>query len=255
MIFNDNNDFLKNNPLDLEKIIELHNSGILQWSHKNKKENQCWAILYAARTGKLDIVKWLWENKYCNDPFIPLEEAIKHGQIDIVKWIDKTLTKGEEKYPVFSMMDHAARHGKLDIVKYFYENKRKYSYQAMYNAGHYGHFDVVKWLFENKCVLRMPKVTLNMLMNRKQYEIADYFINKNITNLKYMYRFQYDKFLPYVQQKLKKIFSKGVITNAIYNYKLRRQKWARTVIGDFIAKNYFWRPDSKYIARMVSAFD
>ena len=116
-------------PKSIDKAAEYGQLAIIQWIH-NHPSNQ-WrdnfsfttvdatkqAIYHAAFHGRLDIVKWLYENRKegCN------EEAISA----------------------------AASNGHLDIVKYLYQHNQPYNLDSiLFLAARHGHFPIIQWACE-----------------------------------------------------------------------------------------------------------
>ncbi|KAJ3319096.1 hypothetical protein HDU76_000652 [Blyttiomyces sp. JEL0837] len=97
---------------------------------------------------RLDVLKEL--HHWCNCPGIftnAMDRAAELGKLDIVKWLHENRTEG----CTTDAMDLAASNGYLNVVKYLHENRNEgCTTAAMDSAAGKGFLDVVKWLHENR---------------------------------------------------------------------------------------------------------
>ena len=98
--------------VDLEKVIQMHNDGV-QFTTQIMDD--------AAIHGRLDVVKWLHENRTEGCTKVAMNHAACGGFIDIVKWLHENRTEG----CTTGAMDLAAANGYLNIVKWLHENRTK----------------------------------------------------------------------------------------------------------------------------------
>jgi hypothetical protein len=164
------------------KIAELSSISTLefawdnvQWGRRDRFENVinqpgfCWSV---ARTNKLELLKWIREEKECDWSLCTIETAAKQGNLEMVKYcianqcpLDfracacaaynghleclKYLHE-EVKAPWDSTTATcAAASGHLHILEYLVERKYdEFSGWACWNAAKSGHFDCLKYLHE-----------------------------------------------------------------------------------------------------------
>lgn len=74
-------------------------------------------IDYAARSGDLEMVKWL--HNYCKIDSFTIENAIKYNHLDLVKWLCETCEN--YKYYFTSTYKEAVKIGNMNTIKYIYE--------------------------------------------------------------------------------------------------------------------------------------
>lgn len=151
------------------KIINL---GIefIKWLGKNNKElpfrlsSRGSLISSAARYGRLDILKYLYENISLTKPYIldescdrciygmatPMDIAAYFGHLDTVKWFHSI----RANYTL-NAMDDASADGHLEVIKYLHKIGAECTTMAMDNAAANGHLEVVKWLRENYEMFRL----------------------------------------------------------------------------------------------------
>ena len=91
-------------------------------------------------------VRWALSN--CAKKSYMWEWAVRQGRLDVVKWLHENRNEG----CTTDAMDHAASNGYLDVVKSLHENRKEGCTEwAMNWAAENGHFGVVHWLRENNC--------------------------------------------------------------------------------------------------------
>jgi hypothetical protein len=110
----------------------------------------------AARIGNLDILKCLFcfkdiiteNNKY--EAGEALIEAAESGHLDVVKWL---FEQGADIHAYNDWaLTKAAGEGHLDVVKWLFEQEadiHAYNELALQNAAFGGHLEVVIWLLQN----------------------------------------------------------------------------------------------------------
>jgi Ankyrin repeats (3 copies) len=99
------------------------------------------ALSAAARSGKLDVVKYLLENFNVGRYTHALEMMVVHGHLEMLQYALEKLT-----FDINTLMSRAIQNGHLDIVKYLFE---KYGFQnasALNEACKYGHLDILKYI-------------------------------------------------------------------------------------------------------------
>ena len=100
------------NKGDIEKIKYLvEKEGILD---KDDDRMNSWPITCAARTGNLEIVKYLFEKGVTIKGTHAIEESCRSGKLEIIKFL---VENGAKIQP--DDICRALRHRQLEIVKYF----------------------------------------------------------------------------------------------------------------------------------------
>jgi len=89
---------------------------------------------YAAINGKLNIIKWLFENNFNS-------HGHELNQIDLSTYNDIKCT-----YRVFN---YAAQDGNLDVMKWLLENNFGHDIYTFSYADENGNLDNIEWLLEN----------------------------------------------------------------------------------------------------------
>jgi ankyrin repeat protein len=135
---------------------------MIKWLYENGKKGCIFSILEcAAEYGHIDIIKYL--QKFTNEHFTlkALYFAAKNGHFEIVKQLDKYNKIGKPSssesycYKLLNNQlpiasDIAAENGYYNIVKFL--NKKKYAFSkcAMTGAIKNGHYRIVRFLYKNR---------------------------------------------------------------------------------------------------------
>lgn len=132
---------------DIFAAGECGNVGVFELvSNQRILETDRYVATYAATSGNLDVLTWL----YKKDPsyiYDGLDEiAARHNQFHIVKWL---YANNIIKYSSW-VIEHAAMIGDLDAVKWICENTaQECTYPAFKNAISGGHLKTAKWIHKN----------------------------------------------------------------------------------------------------------
>lgn len=122
---------------------------LVKWLWKNRNEGCSMnAIIWASKFGQFPVVRFLYENvPICrNYDNWALNESARYGYIDIFKWLSCRCKSVDYCYP----LKYAVEGGHLDIVQYLGEIcDEKYMRPGIDVAARYGYLDLVKW-FWNK---------------------------------------------------------------------------------------------------------
>ena len=119
-------------------------------------------VLYIFRFGRLEIIKYLVENRREDLTFNSWEFwlACLYGHIQVVKYLAEECginARAENDWPV----QCASRHGHLEVVKYLVEkcgaDVRANNDESVRLVFWHGHFEVVKYFVE-KCGAVLPEV-------------------------------------------------------------------------------------------------
>ena len=135
----------------LLEVLKQDRIDILNWAKENgwKWYSYNWCVT-AARYGKLNILKWLQEEKcpWNSDIYV---HAASCGHLHILEWAvnldpDKSLLRKTTEICAF-----AARNGHFNIVKFARENGFPWDEKTCANAAKIGHFDILKFAQANGC--------------------------------------------------------------------------------------------------------
>ncbi|CAN2103767.1 ankyrin repeat domain-containing protein [Wolbachia pipientis] len=162
-------EYLKQAQLDLnnelsnavvENNIDKVKESIRRGADVNTKvKNGRTPLHYAAQEGKLDVVKYLVEEKHAdvnandNDGFIPLHYAAAHGNLRLVKYmVEKGADFNAKCNRLRTPLHLAAMYGYIEVVKYLKERgaafnlKGHYGQSPLHSATINGKLEVVKYL-------------------------------------------------------------------------------------------------------------
>ncbi|CAL6331802.1 unnamed protein product [Bathycoccus prasinos] len=137
--------FLLNETCFCSQVAKTNKLELLKWIREEKK---CrwdeWTINMAAEKGNLEMVKYCVANE-CPIDAIACAKAAKNGHLEILKYLHE-----EVKAPWDSVTaSWAAAKGHLHILEYLVERKYdQYSVYACTNAAMDGHLDCLKYLHE-----------------------------------------------------------------------------------------------------------
>ncbi|CAL6397875.1 unnamed protein product [Bathycoccus prasinos] len=159
------------------EVSEISSISTLEfaWEHKSlwpsrwSERSFCWKV---AQTNKLELLKWIREEKKCEWDEETISIAARRGNLEMMKYCVANqcpigeracacaaenghlgclkYLRGEAKAPWNSWTAMwAARNGHLHILEYLVERKYdKFSAWACENAAQYGHLDCLKYLHE-----------------------------------------------------------------------------------------------------------
>jgi hypothetical protein len=99
----------------------------------------------AALRGRLEVVKWLHENRSEGCSVHAMDSAAAGGHLDVVRWLHEKRTEG----CTTGAMDTAAAGGHLATVQWLWANRSEGCTTVAVDFAIYnGHFPVVKWFSE-----------------------------------------------------------------------------------------------------------
>ena len=163
----------------LFKVSEMSSISTLEIAWENRSLWQCWLFgerrfcAQVARTNKLELLKWIREEKKCDWDEWTISKAALQGNLEMVKYCVankcpvneyacgyaahnghleclKYLRK-EVKAPWnWATASGAAKNGHLHILEYLVERKYEFQYvrRACCHAARYGHLECLKFLHE-----------------------------------------------------------------------------------------------------------
>ena len=162
---------------------ESKKSKTVTMGNLNQESKNTAALRYAARNGRLDIVKYLVEKCKVNvhtDNDHALHLATRYGQLNIVKYLIEEI---KEVYFYFFIY-WAPYYGQLNIVKYLVEdceaklNEVKF---ALYIATRSGHLNIVNYLY----VMIKRKTVVNISKNKNELDECCICLDKKMKNIKF----------------------------------------------------------------------
>lgn len=105
-------------------------------------------ILYnLAKSGHVDILKWLYSKKY---PFTSYAHigAAEGGYVEILQWLHNQNLVYSQDEEIFSA---AARGGYLAVLNWLWEHKYEWNFRACTAAARKGHLEAIIWLRQKSC--------------------------------------------------------------------------------------------------------
>lgn len=186
------------------------------------------SLYMAAINGKIEVVKWLFENRHefreSNFNNIIDDDIINHsacfGQLEILKWLNNNYGKYLYSY---SAMYLAAMNGHSEIVKWLHFNRSEYDDHNIINNYDYyyktiinfstitGNIELIKWIYENR------KFEYDIIF-QKEYNYINVISNsRNVDILEWFYRYKKDLF------DLKLI--KSIIRESLLDGNVEKLKW------------------------------
>lgn len=132
------------------------------WNRKSYK--------IAARHGRIEILKYIYQNRMCDYHHSVIMKAIKYGQLDCVKYLhEKSKVNGIDQ----TICHHTAiMYNHFEILKFLCEKKYYWDSDCCTIAVRGGHFEILKYLHENRCPWDSNSCTA--AVSNGQYEILKY---------------------------------------------------------------------------------
>ena len=134
------------------KIEEMSSISILEFVWENKslwwpsRWDETWFCSRVAKTNKLELLKWIREEKKCHWNKKTINMAARHGSLEIVKYC----VANECPIDVFACAD-AAENGHLEILKYLHEEaKAPWGSYTADCAASSGHLHILEYLVKRK---------------------------------------------------------------------------------------------------------
>ncbi len=133
------------------KIEEMSSISTLEfaWEHKSlwpsywDETSFCWEV---AHTNKLELLKWIREEKECKWDEYTINRAAEHGNLEMVKYC----VANESPIDLMACAC-AALNGRLEILKYLREEvKAPWDWYTATRAAKYGHLHILEYLVERK---------------------------------------------------------------------------------------------------------
>ena len=208
------------------KVREMSSISTLEWALENKslwpsywngERTFCYRV---AATNKLELLKWIREEKKCEWDEDTIGAAAEQGNLEMVKYCVANECPIDEMACVFAASeghlevlkylheevkapwgsgtaDWAAGYGHLHILEYLVERKYdKYDEYACANAAIYGHLDCLKYLRET-AKAPWSSLVLQEAHNNEQPECIQYCLDNNCplpSNWRYEGGTLYDEF-------------------------------------------------------------
>ena len=142
---------------DLKKKFKVHEMSSIStlevaWEHypwgtfgliRMDERFFCWRV---ARTNKLDLLKWIREEKKCKWDVGTINTAAEHGNLEMVKYcVANECPIGEYACAFAALLGH------LEVLKYLHEEaKAPWDSWTAYWAAENGHLHILEYLVERK---------------------------------------------------------------------------------------------------------
>ena len=118
------------------------------WEHKSlwiywNERVFCWKV---AKTNKLELLKWIREEKKCKWDELTINAAAEQGNLEMVKYC----VANECPITAYTCA-HAAQNGHLEVLKYLREEvKAPWDFKTAARAAQNGHLHILEYLVERK---------------------------------------------------------------------------------------------------------
>jgi len=113
------------------------------WPKKWEESNFCWRVAF---TNKLELLKWIREEKKCEWDIGTIQVAAEQGNLEMVKYC-----VANECPIIWTACANAALHGHLECLKYLREEaKAPWDWATAKFAAENGHLHILKYLVERK---------------------------------------------------------------------------------------------------------
>jgi len=134
------------------KVSEMSSISTLEFAWENRSLWQCWLFgerrfcREVAQTNKLELLKWIREEKRCDWDEWTSNEAAEQGNLEMIKYC----VANECPITEFTCAC-AAKYGQLECLKYLHEEvKAPWNWNTAEWAASKGHLHVLEYLFERK---------------------------------------------------------------------------------------------------------
>jgi len=133
------------------KVYEMSSISTLEWAWENRRlwpsywdeSYFCWEV---AETNKLELLKWIREEKKCEWDEDTINVAAEQGNLEMVKYCVANECPINE-----NACAYAAENGDLEVLKYLREEvKAPWDSVTADGAAHNGHLHILEYLVERK---------------------------------------------------------------------------------------------------------
>lgn len=107
----------------------------------------------AAKSGRLDVVQWLQDNRAEGCTTCAMDLAAENGHLDVVRWLHENRSEG----CTTDAVDRAAGYGHLDVVQFLYANRTEGGTARALDWAEQGEMhEVLRWFEEQNIDLPIP---------------------------------------------------------------------------------------------------
>jgi len=132
------------------QVARTNKLELLKWVREEKKcEWDEWTIIMAAYVGSLEMLNYCFANNCPCDEKRSCVQAVGNGHIDCLRFLFNKIKPSRETEK--NAAEAAGEYGHLDILKYFVEERKIHDDQKRQVVGHSvfkGHLDCLKYLVE-----------------------------------------------------------------------------------------------------------
>ena len=134
-------------------IEEMSSISTLEVAWENKslwpigwRKDESWFCLQVAETNKLELLKWIREEKKCKWDKYTINAAAEQGNLEMVKYCVANECPIDKR-----ACENAAENGHLEVLKYLREEvKAPWDWYTATRAAKYGHLHILEYLVERK---------------------------------------------------------------------------------------------------------
>jgi hypothetical protein len=132
--------------VSIDRVARKGGIEMLKWLQNNCPDahGSTDAMDDAAANGKLEVVRFLHDNRTEGCTMGVMDQAAGNGHLDVVKWLHFNRTEG----CTTGAMDYAAKYGHLTIVKFLHTHRAEGCTTAAMNEAH--NLEILQWLSNNR---------------------------------------------------------------------------------------------------------
>ena len=132
-------------------------------------------LIRAAESGNLELVKWLVDIKGVMPEQMTLGSAAESGNLELVQWLihDHSLTPGQDD------LSNALKSGRIEMVSWLVDNKGIALNEDMYevyikNSADSGAIELLQWLIDKGVTLNINNVAINSAALKGNLEMVQW---------------------------------------------------------------------------------
>jgi hypothetical protein len=142
--------------------------------YESVKRNSVTISRIAAMHGHIDVIKYLYQNKFLIHSYL-YNDAANYGHLECLKYICENIFLINFKEYV---CDDAASNGHLDCLAYAHSKKYPWNHNTCYYAARNGHLNCLDFLHKNGCKWNIN--TLIVALQNKRINCIKYCMNNGL---------------------------------------------------------------------------